>query len=66
MIKNIVLVLVLWNIWKCRDAKVFRRKLKQMSKSTDAAETNYLGTIWSYRCSNPLDRIIDRHVICVV
>ena len=47
----------------CRDVKLSRRNLKKMSKSTDIAETNYLATIWSYRCFNPLDIIIDGRVI---
>ena len=50
-----VLTCVLWNIWKCRNAKIFRHE--DETNLTISRRCSEDLSLWSNRCSSPVDRL---------
>ncbi|KAF8685954.1 hypothetical protein HU200_043879 [Digitaria exilis] len=52
-IRATVLTCILWNIWKCRNAKVFRG---EDEANGQIARRCFDDLLWSHRCNSPTDR----------
>ena len=54
-IKSTILTCLLWNIWKCRNAKVFRQEDEPNAVIAKRCREDLI--LWSNRCSSPSERI---------
>ena len=54
-IKSTILTCLLWNIWKCMNAKVFRQEDEVNSVIAQRCKVDLV--LWSYRCSSPSDKM---------